>query len=95
MGDESTEVSRWPLILPCSGAREPAKFRPLVDIFSLGGILFILSGKPPWGTSRTQDVKEACPAASDEGGAARVFVGGSGCPPETADKVIEGLDAAL
>ncbi|MBC7856043.1 MAG: serine/threonine protein kinase, partial [Pirellulaceae bacterium] len=71
---------------------------PLVDIFSLGGILFYsLSGKLPLGNvKQAQDVKNACPAASDELAelCARMLSGDPAIRPQSARGVIEGLDAA-
>ncbi|MGI8978602.1 MAG: protein kinase domain-containing protein [Pirellulaceae bacterium] len=99
VGDESTEVAT----LAAQSFHAPEQVgqhqvSPLVDIFSLGGILFYsLSGKPPLGNvKQAQDVKNACPAASDELAelCARMLSGDPVVRPQSARGVIEGLDAA-
>ena len=98
-GDESTEVAT--LAAQSFHAPELASKKevsPQADIFSLGGVLFyLLSGKPPLGIVKSiQDVKDACPAANEELVAlcARMLSDDPATRPQSAEQVIEGLEAA-
>ncbi len=97
--DESTEVAT----LAARSFHAPEQdgkheVSPLVDIYSLGGILFyLLSGKPPLGiVKNAQDVKTACPAASDELAelCARLLSEDPAARPQSAQLAIEALDGA-
>lgn len=96
---ESTEVAT--LAAQSFHAPEQASKKlvsPLVDIFSLGGILFyLLSGKPPMGGVKSaRDVKDACPAANDELAelCARMLAEDPAKRPQSAQEVIVGLEEA-
>ena len=98
-GEESTEV----VTLAAQSFRAPEQagqqeVSPLVDIFSLGGILFyLLTGKPPLGNVKSaQDVKNACPAASDELAelCSRMLSESPAARPQSAGQVIAELESA-
>lgn len=98
--DESTEVAT--LAAQSYHAPEQASQRmvsPLVDIYSLGGILFyLLSGKSPLGGVKSaQEVKDACPAANDELAelCASMLAEDPADRPQSAQEVIAGLAAAV
>lgn len=99
VGDESTEVAT----LAAQSFRAPElasgqAVSTLVDIYSLGGVLFyLLSGKPPLGNIKNaQDVKSACPAASDElaEACAHMLAETPAARTQSAGQVIAELEAA-
>jgi eukaryotic-like serine/threonine-protein kinase len=99
VGDESTEVAT----LAAQSFRAPElasgqAVSTLVDIYSLGGVLFyLLSGKPPLGNVKDfQDVKSVCPAASDELAelCAQMVAESPAARTQSAGQVIAELEAA-